>query len=221
MNKDRFSCYADLRAAKFEGRDYRVWAHDLDTAVVILAPHGGCIEPGTSEIATAVAGTSCSLYLFEGLVRQGGHREQHICSERFDEPRGLTMVAKAITAVAIHGRADGEDPETIWIGGLDKALGASISSALRAHGFSARTNPPRLNGTDPSNVCNRTRSGRGVRTENDTQSPLRRSRPHADLCLCRPRFDRRTLLFGSCRELKMRGPVATGPPKAPYRDCVC
>ncbi len=163
--KDRFTHYAALRAATVEGRDYSVWDQDLGTSVVILAPHGGCIEPGTSEIAMAVAGTSYSLYLFEGLVRQGGHRELHIRSERFDEPRGLAMVAKAITAVVIHGRADGEDSEAIWIGCLDEALGASIGNGLRAQGLSASTNTPGLNGTDPSNVCNRTRSGCGVQLE--------------------------------------------------------
>ena len=75
------------------------------------------------------------------------------------------MVAKASTAVVIHGRADGEDSEAIWIGCLDEALGASIGNGLRAQGLSASTNTPGLNGTDPSNVCNRTRSGCGVQLE--------------------------------------------------------
>jgi phage replication-related protein YjqB (UPF0714/DUF867 family) len=40
-------------------------------ALAILAPHGGGIEPGTSELAEAVAGEGLSFYAFEGLKRSG------------------------------------------------------------------------------------------------------------------------------------------------------
>lgn len=130
MTKDRSSCYAELGAVKIEGRDYRARVTDLDTTAVILASHGGGIEPTTSEIAMAVAGTSYSLYLFERLSRKGGHVELHIRSERFDEPRGVVRVLKATTGVAIYGRADCEDPEAVWIGGLDDTLRCSADFIL-------------------------------------------------------------------------------------------
>jgi phage replication-related protein YjqB (UPF0714/DUF867 family) len=53
--------------------------------VAVIAPHGGGIEPGTSELATAIAGDDFSLYLFEGL-KSAGNGELHITSTNFDEP---------------------------------------------------------------------------------------------------------------------------------------
>jgi phage replication-related protein YjqB (UPF0714/DUF867 family) len=53
--------------------------------VAIIAPHGGKIEPGTSEIAAAIAGDDYSLYRFQGL-RDRPREELHITSAKFDEP---------------------------------------------------------------------------------------------------------------------------------------
>ena len=64
---DRYRRFADLAANECLGVDYRIRVEDRGTPFVILAPHGGWIEPGTSEIAEALAGTDLSFYAFEAL----------------------------------------------------------------------------------------------------------------------------------------------------------
>ena len=64
---DRSPDFATLAAAHEQDRDYRITVQDRGTRVVILAPHGGMIEPETASIARAVAGDDLSFYLFEAL----------------------------------------------------------------------------------------------------------------------------------------------------------
>ena len=70
-------------------------------------------EPGTSQVAALIAGDEFSLYCFESLV---SGRRLHITSARFDEPKGLALVEGAEIAICIHGRTDGDDPRSIWLG---------------------------------------------------------------------------------------------------------
>ena len=95
--------------------------------IVVVAPHGGRIEAGTSQTATLVASEDFSLYCFEGLV---SGRRLHITSARFDEPKGLALVEASGNAVAIHGRADKGDHQTVWMGGLHHVLRDAIGGAL-------------------------------------------------------------------------------------------
>ena len=55
-----------------------------------MAPHGGGIEPGTTEIAEAVAGHEHTFYSFSG-VKARGNSVLHITSSRFDEPEGIAI----------------------------------------------------------------------------------------------------------------------------------
>ncbi len=159
---DRYPDFATLAAAHEQDKDYRITVQDRGTRVVILAPHGGTIEPETASIARAVAGDDLSFYLFEAL-HAGAHGDYHITSHRFDEPRALALVAGADTSIAIHGRKD-DGSDTVWLGGRDETLRDAVGDALRAAGFGAALNTA-LPGVHPSNICNRTRSGAGVQLE--------------------------------------------------------
>ena len=158
---DRYSCFAELAAQETLGVDYRIRILRRDSPVAIVAPHGGRIEPGTSEIASLIAGEDFSLYCFESLVRG---RNLHIASARFDEPRALALVGVAEIVATIHGRADGDDARTIWMGGLHAPLRDSIAAALACEGFSTSTDH-NMQGRHPQNICNRGRRGAGVQIE--------------------------------------------------------
>jgi phage replication-related protein YjqB (UPF0714/DUF867 family) len=65
---DRYTSFEDLAKAEVEGQDYQVRLRNVEGGrAVIIAPHGGGIEPGTSEIADAIADNDFSFYAFEGL----------------------------------------------------------------------------------------------------------------------------------------------------------
>lgn len=162
MTTDRYNNFAELAANERVGIDYRIRVEDRGTPIVILAPHGGWIEPHTSEIAEAIAGPDLSFYAFESL-ENGAHGDFHITSHRFDEPKAIDLVGRSRTAIAIHGRSN-EGREAVWLGGRATALRDAIGASLRDAGFKAEPNK-RLPGRDPANICNRTLSGEGVQLE--------------------------------------------------------
>ena len=160
---DTYSSFADLAKHAEEGRDFEVRIQERLGTTVIIAPHGGGIEPGTSEIAEAIAGNDLSLYLFEG-IRDENNRELHITSTRFDEPRCADLVADSPRAIAIHGE---ECPdETVFLGGRDQALLNRVRDSLAAAGFHvAKDSKPELHGLAEANICNRVQSKRGLQVE--------------------------------------------------------
>ncbi|MFO1103824.1 MAG: poly-gamma-glutamate hydrolase family protein [Methylocystis sp.] len=163
---DRYDSFATLAANEIEGVDYRIRLDERASPIAIVAPHGGLIERGTSEIATAIAADRFSLYCFEGLTKVSG-KSLHITSTRFDEPRALALVSASAIAIGVHGRKDRGDDASIWVGGLHESLRDAICEALASAGFKAKPvgEGHRLAGRDPANICNRGRCGAGVQLE--------------------------------------------------------
>jgi phage replication-related protein YjqB (UPF0714/DUF867 family) len=162
---DRYASFAALAAGEKAGTHYRVICEDRKTPIVIIAPHGGWIEPGTSEIARAIAAEGLSFYLFEGLIAGRPHGDLHIRSHLFDEPAALALVRSAETAIAIHGRANTLGDATVWLGGRNKSQRDAIGSSLRQAGFNVGPASNGLAGEDQSNICNQGSSGAGVQLE--------------------------------------------------------
>lgn len=164
---DIYMSFAELSAAETEGADWRIVHEPRGSALAVIAIHGGGIEPGSSELARALAGTERSLYLFEGL-KSSGNSVLHITSTRFDEPQSRALVQAADYCISVHG-CTGTEPVT-HVGGRDEALREAIAAALRAAGFDARL-PGELgfaehfSGTGPQNICNITTRGMGVQLE--------------------------------------------------------
>ena len=159
---DWYKNFAELREAEPEGSSYQRRIVKRRSAFAIIAPHGGGIEPGTSEIATAIAGDRFSYYSFDGL-KKAGNEVLHITSTRFDEPRCLQLLDNSEIAVAIHGCSG--DEYTIFLGGLHDGLKTCLMNALMKAGFDARPAEAEYSGTQPQNICNRGRSDRGVQVE--------------------------------------------------------
>jgi len=162
---DRYSNYAELSAHEREGQDYRIIETARTSPVVVLAPHGGRIEPTTSEVAAIIAGDDHSLYCFEGLRAGRSHGDLHITSDRFDEPQARKLVARAMLAVTIHGRTNRSDPHTTWLGGLDDDLIGFTAADLATAGFACATHTTELAGKSPSNIRNASMSGKGLQLE--------------------------------------------------------
>ena len=163
---DLYDSFAALAAREIEGVDYLIRVDERASPFAIVAPHGGLIERGASEIAAAIAADRFSLYCFEGLTKVDD-RSLHITSTRFDEPRALALVSASELAIGVHGRKDQGDMASIWVGGLHEGLRDAICAALDAVGFSAKSvgEGHRLSGRDPANICNRGQCGAGVQLE--------------------------------------------------------
>jgi len=158
-----YRSFEELRQHEVEGEDYRIRIELRDPGVLILAPHGGRIEPATVEIAEAIAGTNYSFYAFEGL-KKDGNSGLHIESHLFDEPRALKAVEKADVVITVHGQID-QEGEFIMAGGLHTHLRSEIERQLETSGFLTRPPTEGLMGTDPQNICNRGKLRQGVQLE--------------------------------------------------------
>lgn len=163
--KDLYRNFSELARHRQEGRDFRVIVKDVPkSAVAIVAPHGGNIEWNTAEMAAAIAGTEHSLYVFKGEGKGGGFRNLHLTSIHFDEPRALALVGKAKTAITVHG-CRFEEP-VVYLSGTDTALEQKLCAAFNAAGIKASIEGhPYQTGTNPANICNRNRTGKGVQIE--------------------------------------------------------
>jgi phage replication-related protein YjqB (UPF0714/DUF867 family) len=157
-----FQSYFELIRHEQEGVDFLVTARPRGSSIAVLAPHGGGIEPGTSELARCVAEERYSLYCFESLKQQGSKR-LHIPSTLFDEPRCIEIIRSVSTVVALHGCRD--LAPLIYVGGLDGRLKELFIEALSQGGFTAAEDNTIHSGREPLNVCNRGKSGRGVQLE--------------------------------------------------------
>ncbi len=160
---DKYESFAALAAREMIGRDYCVRAVErTDSPVLILAPHGGTIEVGTSELAELIAGSDHSLFIFEGLKPDGANRELHITSHRFDHPACLALSCARPVTIAVHG-CSGESQ--VFVGGLDTQLTEFLAQELSSTGLSTRVDGHRYPGRHPLNICNRNAKGRGAQLE--------------------------------------------------------
>ena len=158
-----YRSFKELVDCEVEGQDYRIRVELRDPRILIMAPHGGRIEPTTSRIAETIAGTEYSFYSFEGL-KGSGNSVLHLESRLFDEPHALQAAERADVVITVHGQIDQKD-EFVMTGGLHIPLRANIEHQLEAAGFQTRPPAKGLMGTDPRNICNRGKSRQGVQLE--------------------------------------------------------
>jgi len=162
VRKDTYPNFKALEAAEKRGEDYEIDSRRVSRSpLVIIAPHGGNIEPFTHSIADSIAGPEFSFYAFRGLTPPGSRL--HMTSSQFDEPLCVELIAMHERALAIHGW--GEAGARICIGGRDVELVAVLKADLMTAGIKVEDAGAGLGGTDSKNIVNRCRSTRGVQLE--------------------------------------------------------
>ncbi|WP_019891235.1 poly-gamma-glutamate hydrolase family protein [Streptomyces purpureus] len=178
--------------------------NNTSTAVrgtAVIAPHGGGIEAGTSELCLAIAGYTLAgagsthpapvegvpqrdYWMFEAIT---SHKDLHVTSTHCDDPAALAVCGNNLYAVSLHGFSPDTGPaKQILIGGRDQRLMRNLGWAFAKHGLTTDTTDPALavqvviagvdsplNGDDPANIVNRTRTGAGAQLEISTE--LRRA----------------------------------------------
>ncbi|RUU56246.1 poly-gamma-glutamate hydrolase family protein [Mesorhizobium sp. M2C.T.Ca.TU.002.02.1.1] len=163
---NEFPNFAALKAAKIENIDYRIVVRrGAGTGgAIVMAPHGGKIEPRTSLITETIAGNDLDMYCFEGLMPES-NRELHITSRNFDEATALELLRTKSTVVAIHGRQDRDDLATVYMGGKDAVLVSEIVRRLQEAGFQTKKDNHPFPGIQDSNIVNRGLTGKGAQLE--------------------------------------------------------
>ncbi|MCZ4098268.1 poly-gamma-glutamate hydrolase family protein [Streptomyces sp. H39-C1] len=163
MTTGLYNSFAALASAQIEGIDYqRSWRSSPISTLLHLAIHGGGIEQGTSELASAAAGDVHDFYTFDG-TKQANNSDLHLASTSFDDPQALALAKGATHIVSWHGAA-GAAPMTN-LGGLDYSLRDHIGQSLSQAGFAVQVASEEINGNDATNICNRSGRGMGVQLE--------------------------------------------------------
>lgn len=67
---DKYANFIELKQNEREGEDYTILLREANSKFVIIAPHGGGIEPGTIDIADAVASSDHTFYAFKGIKKR-------------------------------------------------------------------------------------------------------------------------------------------------------
>jgi phage replication-related protein YjqB (UPF0714/DUF867 family) len=162
MTGDTYGSFAELKNYEQQDRDYRISVNDVGSRITIIAPHGGKIEPGTSDIAKKIAKESFNYYCFEGIKKEN-NGSLHITSHNFDEPLALDLISRSRIVVAIHACKGNE--RFVILGGLDKGLKGVIADELESRGIPVPKGHGRFKGQNPDNICNRGASKKGVQLE--------------------------------------------------------
>lgn len=103
-HRGNYKKFSELEAENTEGVDYKVDIQKiLESKTLIMAFHGGTIEPGTDLLAKEISKTDISFYNFVGL-RDG----LHITSTDFDDPRLIELTKEATNCISLHGLSDNE-----------------------------------------------------------------------------------------------------------------
>ncbi|WP_162992614.1 poly-gamma-glutamate hydrolase family protein [Bacillus velezensis] len=162
---DKYRNFEELKANE-SPFNFSVFSKEQDTDVLILAPHGGGIEGGTSELAKEFSKTY-STYLFEALKTRGAF-DLHLTSTNFDEPQALEMLKEHEFTLSLHGYASND--RHVLVGGTDRDKAEAITSTLNNAGYSAELldEGTRLSGSNPNNISNKNKTGKSIQLELST-----------------------------------------------------
>lgn len=150
----------------------------------VIAPHGGGIEGGTSELCLAVAGYAPSdlspapaagpvhdFWMFEGLLGNG-NGALHVTSTHCDDTIARSLCAGSLNALSLHGCSPEQaglesGAQAVLIGGLNPAFRQYLLEEFTAAGIRAVTasGEEEIAGISPDNICNRTLLGMGAQLE--------------------------------------------------------
>jgi len=162
MARDTYSCFAELKNHEEQNKDYKISISDVGSRITIIAPHGGKIEPGTSDIAKQIAAERFNYYCFEGIKTEKNGR-LHITSHNFDEPMAVHIISKSQIVVAIHACTGNE--RFVFLGGRDELLKEVIANELESGGIIVLKGHGKFKGLNPNNICNRGANKKGVQLE--------------------------------------------------------
>jgi len=146
-----------------EDIDWKKETRDQGNQVLIVAPHGGNIEQGTSELTKLLAQQGGYDYFSFEATRPSNNTQLHVTSTHYDDPTLHQMVEGRSATISIHG-AKGDDP-IVFLGGAKSDLRDEIQSQLEIRGFTVQVPPEYLGGLNENNFINKNENSTGVQLE--------------------------------------------------------
>ena len=158
-----YQSMTQLEKETTEGVDWRKDTKNTGNQVLIVAPHGGSIEQGTTELTKALADKgNYDYYSFEG-IRPKNNSELHVTSTHYDDPTLNQMIKNRTATISIHGASGTE--EIIYLGGPRSDLRNAIEKQLVGCGFTVKVPPEYLGGQNNKNFINKEDNNTGVQLE--------------------------------------------------------
>lgn len=161
--KDYYKSMTQLFNETTEGVDWKKDTRNNGSSVLIVAPHGGGIEQGSSELTKLIANQgNYDFFSFEG-IRPSNNAQLHVTSTHYDDPTLSNMIENRKAIISIHGAA-GND-EIVYLGGLKSALRDEIQQQLEQRGFKVEVPPTYLGGAASKNFINTKANNMGIQIE--------------------------------------------------------
>ncbi|MCI2774223.1 poly-gamma-glutamate hydrolase family protein [Staphylococcus petrasii] len=163
--KDTYRSMTDLFAHTIEGKDWYKERSNKNSRVLILAPHGGNLEKGTTELAKAIANKGGYDYYAVNANRNANNRPLHVISTNYDDKDLINSNYNRDVSVSVHGAGQTQGYNTVLMGGRDTQLLGLISQELKKFKFNVQRATGYLAGTDTNNIVNFNKKGMGVQLE--------------------------------------------------------
>lgn len=172
---EEYKSLDELKENEVQGIDWDKYCRDAARPILVLAPHGGTIEPHTELIAERIAGNDFKLFVFMGLRREKKIKDRkwlHVTSsdaKNYKDDDLIRLQKGAIVAISIHG---GKDRDQIgnykklatFMGGNNEELMELVWNNLDSYGFYCHGAPASINGKSNTNIVNQCSKG-GVQLE--------------------------------------------------------
>src|SRR5690606_15571066 len=151
---DKYPDFETLAQNEIRGKDYSITVIDKASPLSLFAIHGGPIEPGTSELVSAIKG-DFNRYYFEGMKKEDNF-SLHITSSRFNEKRALDLASRSKKCLSVHGYI-GNGETAICIGGQNEKLAKKIALKLKSFNqdFDVLFPCHKYPGLHPENIVNK------------------------------------------------------------------
>src|SRR5699024_710576 len=106
--QDYYKSMTELYKDTTEGIDWKKDTRNVGKSVLIVAPHGGNIEQGTSELTKLVANNGDFDYFSFEAIRPSNNTQLHVTSTNYDDATLHEMIQDRTATISIHG-AQGEE----------------------------------------------------------------------------------------------------------------
>ena len=161
--QDYYKSMTELYNDTTEGIDWKKDTRNVGKSVLIVAPHGGNLEQGTSELTKLVANNGDFDYFSFEAIRPSNNTQLHVTSTNYDDATLHDMIQDRTATISIHG-ARGEE-QLVYLGGYQSSLRDAIQSQLELKGFIVKIPPKYLGGLSNNNFINKVEESTGVQLE--------------------------------------------------------